>query len=82
MKLHTSTPAFSIQMLLSNVKIGHVTKFCRNPRSKGQKQVKNGIENHQNFDLILTLEIWMPTEFGHLDNFDFSNVYMNGKCLT
>ena len=34
---HTSIPAFSINMQLSNVKIGHITKFCRRPRSKGQK---------------------------------------------
>ena len=34
-----------------------------------------------NIDLILSLEIWMPTEFGHLANFDISNVYMNVKCL-
>ena len=31
------------------------------------------------FDLVLPLEIWMPTEFGHLANFVFSNVFMNEK---
>ena len=41
-------------------------------------------ENHHNlpilpdFDLILSLEFWMPTEFGHFANFDFSNVCVNG----
>ena len=31
--------------------------------------------------MILPLEIWMPTEFGHLANFDFSNVFRNEKYL-
>ena len=34
---HSSIPAFSINMNLSNVKIGHITKFSRRPRSKCQK---------------------------------------------
>ena len=33
------------------------------------------------FDLILPLEFWMLTDFGHLANFDITNVDMNGKCL-
>ena len=39
---HTSIPALSIHMHFSNVKIGHMFKFCWHPGSKGQKQVKNG----------------------------------------
>ena len=41
---HTSIPTLSINMHLSNVKIDHMTKFCRRPRSKGQKQVKNRLK--------------------------------------
>ena len=74
-------------MQLSNVKIGHMTKFCQRPRSKELKQVKNRLKTMNiclfwpNLGLILPLEIWMLTEFGHLANFDITNVDMNGKCL-
>ena len=33
------------------------------------------------FDLFLSLGFWMPTEFGHLANFDITNVDMNENCL-
>ena len=71
-------------MNLSNVKIGHMTKFYRHLGPKGPKQVKMGRKpsKFDYFDLILTLGIWMPTEVGHLANFDITNVYMNEKCLT
>ena len=55
---------------------------------KRPKIIQRWAENHQNlpilpdFDLILPLEIWMRTKFGHLANFDPGNVYMYGKCLT
>ena len=65
-----------------------MTKFCWHPRSKNPKQVKNLQKPikicllRPNLDLILPLEIWISAEFGHLVNFDSSNVCMNGKCLT
>ena len=57
--------------------VGIQDQKAKNKSKMGRKTLKFAY-----FDLVLPLEIWMPTEFGHLANFDFSNVYMNGKCLT
>ena len=39
---HSSIPIFSNHFNISNIKIGHMTKFCQHPRSRDQKQFNNG----------------------------------------
>ena len=49
---------------------------------KNKKTVKKGqIRSFlANFDLVLLLKFWMPTDFNNLAYFGITNVQMNGKC--
>ena len=49
---------------------------------KGKKSVKKGQiwSFLANFDLVLPLKFWMPTDFNNLAYFGINNVQMNGKC--
>ena len=49
---------------------------------KGKKSVKKGQiwSFLANFDLVLPLKFWMPTDFNDLAYFGITNVQMNGKC--
>ena len=49
---------------------------------KDKKTVKKGQiwSFLANFDLVLPLKFWMPTDFNNLAYFGINNVQMNGKC--
>ena len=49
---------------------------------KDKKTVKKGQiwSFLANFDLVLPLKFWMPTDFNDLAYFGITNVQMNGKC--